>query len=281
MPNPWHEVHLAQPGRRRRVSRLHRGDRRRPGRAHLTRRHGNRYDAQAAAWARIARPDRGRRRRPRHAAGACRPQGGDGRSVARRQAGSRSPTVAGSRWRRARSPSRTVSSAPTALDAAGIREVIDGFRDAAVRALGAGFRVAEIHAAHGYLLHEFLSPLTNTRRDTRRQLREPGQAGARGRRRRARGVAGAAILWLRISATDWARRLGHRPERRARRDARPPWHRPDRRLVGGRGTPSTGRGWAGLAGAVRRADPSRVRHRDGAVGLITEPEQADAIIASG
>ena len=54
---------------------------------------------------------------------------------------------------------------PTALDAAGIREVIDGFRDAAVRAAGAGFRVAEIHAAHGYLLHEFLSPLTNTRTD--------------------------------------------------------------------------------------------------------------------
>jgi 2,4-dienoyl-CoA reductase-like NADH-dependent reductase (Old Yellow Enzyme family) len=46
-----------------------------------------------------------------------------------------------------------------------IDRIISGFRDAAVRALKAGFRVAEIHSAHGYLLQEFLSPLSNKRTD--------------------------------------------------------------------------------------------------------------------
>jgi 2,4-dienoyl-CoA reductase-like NADH-dependent reductase (Old Yellow Enzyme family) len=55
---------------------------------------------------------------------------------------------------------------PVALDAAGIKKVIADFRSATERALAAGFRVIEIHAAHGYLLHEFLSPLSNQRTDT-------------------------------------------------------------------------------------------------------------------
>lgn len=54
---------------------------------------------------------------------------------------------------------------PQALDRAGIQEVVSAFRDAAQRALAAGMRVLEIHAAHGYLLHEFLSPLSNRRED--------------------------------------------------------------------------------------------------------------------
>lgn len=54
---------------------------------------------------------------------------------------------------------------PRALDAAGIAAIVAAFRDAAVRALHAGFEVAEVHGAHGYLLHEFLSPLSNTRSD--------------------------------------------------------------------------------------------------------------------
>ena len=87
----------------------------------------------------------------------------------------------------------------------GIREVVRGFRDAAVRAAGAGFRVAEIHAAHGYLLHEFLSPLTNTRTDE--------YGGSFENRARLllevvdviRTVWSDELpLWVRISATDWA-----------------------------------------------------------------------------
>ena len=54
---------------------------------------------------------------------------------------------------------------PQALTIEGIHEVIDGFKTAARRACQAGFRVIEIHAAHGYLIHEFLSPLTNKRND--------------------------------------------------------------------------------------------------------------------
>ncbi|HEX4406762.1 MAG TPA: NADH:flavin oxidoreductase/NADH oxidase [Polyangia bacterium] len=54
---------------------------------------------------------------------------------------------------------------PEALSEAGIADVITAFADAATRALAAGFEVLEIHAAHGYLLHEFLSPVANARTD--------------------------------------------------------------------------------------------------------------------
>ncbi|MEP6716115.1 MAG: oxidoreductase, partial [Terriglobia bacterium] len=54
---------------------------------------------------------------------------------------------------------------PVALDETGLRKVIDDFTAAAVRAQTAGFDVIELHSAHGYLLHEFLSPLSNMRTD--------------------------------------------------------------------------------------------------------------------
>jgi 2,4-dienoyl-CoA reductase-like NADH-dependent reductase (Old Yellow Enzyme family) len=62
-------------------------------------------------------------------------------------------------------PFKNSEPAPIALDAAGIDKVVDDFRNAAARAVLAGFDIIEIHAAHGYLLHEFLSPLSNQRND--------------------------------------------------------------------------------------------------------------------
>jgi 2,4-dienoyl-CoA reductase-like NADH-dependent reductase (Old Yellow Enzyme family) len=55
--------------------------------------------------------------------------------------------------------------APIALDTTGIKKVLNDFENAAARALEAGYQVIELHAAHGYLIHQFLSPLSNTRTD--------------------------------------------------------------------------------------------------------------------
>ncbi len=94
---------------------------------------------------------------------------------------------------------------PEALDAAGIRRVVKAFAAAAQRSLDAGFDVLEIHGAHGYLLHEFLSPLSNHRTDEyggplenrARILLEVVDA--------VRAVAGEDVpLFVRISATDHA-----------------------------------------------------------------------------
>lgn len=93
---------------------------------------------------------------------------------------------------------------PEALSKAGIQRLVQAFADAAVRALHAGFKVVELHAAHGYLIHEFLSPLTNHRTD------EYG-GSFQNRIRMARETAEAVRrvwperhpLFLRISATDW------------------------------------------------------------------------------
>jgi 2,4-dienoyl-CoA reductase-like NADH-dependent reductase (Old Yellow Enzyme family) len=62
-------------------------------------------------------------------------------------------------------PFSTNTAVPVALDIHGINKVINDYKAAAIRALSAGFKVAEIHAAHGYLIHEFYSALTNKRQD--------------------------------------------------------------------------------------------------------------------
>jgi 2,4-dienoyl-CoA reductase-like NADH-dependent reductase (Old Yellow Enzyme family) len=93
---------------------------------------------------------------------------------------------------------------PQALTVDGIQEVIAAFATAARRACQAGFRVLEIHAAHGYLIHEFLSPLSNRRDD------DYGGSFENRTRLCREIVAGVRSSWpkelplfVRISATDW------------------------------------------------------------------------------
>ncbi len=100
---------------------------------------------------------------------------------------------------------------PQALDEAGIQAVIADFRAAAERALAAGFELVEVHAAHGYLLHEFLSPLSNQRTDNYGGSFENRTRLVREVITAVREVWPADLpLWLRISATDWAPEDGPR-----------------------------------------------------------------------
>ncbi|WP_447949439.1 NADH:flavin oxidoreductase/NADH oxidase [Microbacterium aurum] len=93
---------------------------------------------------------------------------------------------------------------PVALDTAGIDRIVEAFGAAAVRAVAAGFDVLEVHAAHGYLLHQFLSPLSN--------LRDDEYGGSLDNRARlllrivetVRAAAPQAALVVRFSASDWA-----------------------------------------------------------------------------
>ncbi|CAI50704.1 NamA family oxidoreductase [Natronomonas pharaonis DSM 2160] len=90
------------------------------------------------------------------------------------------------------------------LDAADIERITEAFTEAAVRAVDAGFDIVELHAAHGYLLHEFLSPVTNTREDDyggsfenrTRFLREVVVSVRE-------AIPEGTPLFVRISATDW------------------------------------------------------------------------------
>jgi 2,4-dienoyl-CoA reductase-like NADH-dependent reductase (Old Yellow Enzyme family) len=94
---------------------------------------------------------------------------------------------------------------PEALDEAGIARIVAAFRDAARRALAAGFKLVEIHGAHGYLLHEFLSPLSNRRTDRYGGSLENRMRVVLEVVRAVREVWPERLpLLLRISATDWA-----------------------------------------------------------------------------
>jgi 2,4-dienoyl-CoA reductase-like NADH-dependent reductase (Old Yellow Enzyme family) len=172
---------------------------------------------------------------------------------------------------------------PRALDESGIAAVIEGFRQAAQRVLKAGFDVLEIHGAHGYLLHEFLSPLANRRTD--------GYGGSLENRMRlmlevadaVRGVWPQELpLFVRISATDWAEGGWSVDESIELA----------RRLRGfGVDVVDVSSGgmvpYAKIPAAPGYQVPfaARIRHEAGiataAVGLITEAEQANEIVASG
>src|SRR5271163_3855883 len=93
---------------------------------------------------------------------------------------------------------------PRELSKSEIEEIVAAFRKSAERALAAGFEVVEIHAAHGYLLHQFLSPLSNMRTD------EYGGAFENRIRATLKVVRAVREVWpkrlplfVRVSATDW------------------------------------------------------------------------------
>ncbi|MCC2974368.1 NADH:flavin oxidoreductase/NADH oxidase [Massilia sp. IC2-476] len=172
---------------------------------------------------------------------------------------------------------------PTALDETGIDAVIDAFEAGARRALTAGFQVLEIHAAHGYLLHQFLSPHSNQRND--------GYGGSLENRmrlvlrvtERLRAVVPAELpLFVRISATDWAAG-GWDIEQSVELSRRLKELGVDLIDVSTGGNLPTAR----IPVAKRYQVPCSRRIRDdagiltGAVGLITDPKEADEIVTGG
>jgi 2,4-dienoyl-CoA reductase-like NADH-dependent reductase (Old Yellow Enzyme family) len=180
-------------------------------------------------------------------------------------------------------PFREGDPAPAALDHAGIRTIVDAFATAARRALQAGFETLELHCAHGYLAHEFLSPLANHRTDQ--------YGGAIENRIRfvleladaVRSVWPSRLpLFIRISATDWkeggwtlddsvklAMELrGHNVDLI---DCSSGAMVPDAKIQIGPGFQVP------FAERIKR----EAQIRTGAVGMITEPRQADQIIRSG
>ena len=95
-------------------------------------------------------------------------------------------------------------SVPHALDAAGMQRILDGFVDAARRSHALGFDAIELHAAHGYLLHQFLSPLANQRDDEYGGSLENRMRYPLAVFRAVRAAVPAAMtVGVRISASDW------------------------------------------------------------------------------
>lgn len=172
---------------------------------------------------------------------------------------------------------------PRALDEAGIARVIDAFRTGARRALAAGFQFVEIHGAHGYLIHQFLSPLTNRRTDRWGGSFENRTRFALEVTRAVRAEWPADLpVWVRLSATDWAdggwdadQTVALCRELKALGvdlvDVSSGGLVPGQKLTPGPGYQVP------FAERVRR----EAGVATGAVGLITEPAQADAIVREG
>jgi 2,4-dienoyl-CoA reductase-like NADH-dependent reductase (Old Yellow Enzyme family) len=171
---------------------------------------------------------------------------------------------------------------PCALDAAGIRKVVDDFAAAARRAVTAGFDIIEIHAAHGYLLHEFLSPLSNQRTD------EYGSTFENRIRVLLEVVAAVRFEWpaerplfVRISATDWVEG-GWDADQSVALSAILKTREVDLIDCSSGALVPYAKVPAGPGFQVPFAE--RIRRETGiatgAVGFITEPTQADAIIQS-
>ena len=93
---------------------------------------------------------------------------------------------------------------PIELSIEKIQDIVKSFQDAALRAVEAGYDIIEIHAAHGYLIHQFLSHLTNLRTDNYGGSYENRTRFLKEIIKAVKSVLTRQSLWLRISATDWA-----------------------------------------------------------------------------
>jgi 2,4-dienoyl-CoA reductase-like NADH-dependent reductase (Old Yellow Enzyme family) len=172
---------------------------------------------------------------------------------------------------------------PVPLDEAGIDGVVDAFEAAARRALAAGFRVLEIHGAHGYLLHEFLSPLSNQRTDQYGGSLENRMRLLLRVAERLRGLMPEELpLFVRLSATDWGED-GWDVEQSIELAKRLRKLGVDLIDVSSGGTLPTAR----IPVAKGYQVPFARRIRDeadiltGAVGLITEAQHAQEIVTGG
>jgi 2,4-dienoyl-CoA reductase-like NADH-dependent reductase (Old Yellow Enzyme family) len=172
---------------------------------------------------------------------------------------------------------------PTPLDEAGIEGVVAAFEVGARRALKAGFKVIEIHAAHGYLLHEFLSPISNHRNDRYGGILENRMRLLLRVAERLRGLMPEDLpLFVRISATDWVEG-GWDIEQAVELARHLKGLGIDLIDVSSGGTVPQAR--IPVAKGYQVPFARRIREevdiRTGAVGLITEPHYADEIITGG
>ena len=180
-------------------------------------------------------------------------------------------------------PYKEGETVPIALDAAGLRRVRDAFAKAAQRAARLGLDAIEVHAAHGYLLHEFLSPLSNRRTDEyggslANRLRFPLEVFDAVRAE----FPADKPMGVRVSATDWVEGGWDLEQTvafaQALRERQADWIdvssgglSPQQKITLGPGYQLP------FAQAVKKATGLNTV----AVGLITEPSQAEEAVASG
>jgi 2,4-dienoyl-CoA reductase-like NADH-dependent reductase (Old Yellow Enzyme family) len=180
-------------------------------------------------------------------------------------------------------PFREGYAVPVELDGKGMEKVVGDFVAGAKRALAAGFEVVEIHMAHGYLLHEFLSPLANKRGDEyggtlENRMRLPLRVAEEVRR----VWPGRLPLFVRISATDWVEggwdlQQSIELAMRLKKLGVDLIDCSSGGVVAHAKIPNTPGYQVGFAEAVRK----EAGIATGAVGLITEAKQAEEIIAKG
>jgi 2,4-dienoyl-CoA reductase-like NADH-dependent reductase (Old Yellow Enzyme family) len=173
--------------------------------------------------------------------------------------------------------------APHELTIDEITRIVDDFAAATKRALAAGFRVIEVHGAHGYLIHEFLSPLVNTRTDAYGGSFENRTRFARQVVAAVRAAMPSELpLFVRLSASDWAEG-GWDLDQTVRLSRDLAALGVD--LVDASSGGAVSHQQITLGPGYQVPFAERIRAEAGiataAVGLITEPKQADAIVRAG